>query len=89
MEVPYLGLRFLTRSGLSGIAGDACRACRGCAGSTPTERLIALVDALDGSAGPETHTTNLVAVDAEGSACVLTTSLGLGSGDYLPGSTCS
>ena len=43
------------------------------------------MDALDGSAGPETHTTNLVAVDAEGSACVLTTSLGLGSGDYLPG----
>jgi gamma-glutamyltranspeptidase/glutathione hydrolase len=31
------------------------------------------------------HTTNLVAVDAEGNACVLTTSLGLGSGDWLPG----
>ena len=36
-------------------------------------------------AGPETHTTNLVTVDSDGNACVLTTSLGLGSGDWLPG----
>ena len=35
--------------------------------------------------GPETHTTNLVTVDRDGNACVLTTSLGLGSGDWLPG----
>ena len=45
----------------------------------------AFVDALDGGTGPETHTTNLVTVDADGNACVLTTSLGLGSGDWLPG----
>jgi gamma-glutamyltranspeptidase/glutathione hydrolase len=31
------------------------------------------------------HTTNLCAVDAAGNACVVTTSLGLGSGDFLPG----
>jgi gamma-glutamyltranspeptidase/glutathione hydrolase len=49
------------------------------------ERVTELVACLDGGAGPETHTTNLVAVDAEGNACVLTTSLGLGSGDWLPG----
>ena len=54
-------------------------------GLSPAERVVALVDALDGGAGPETHTTNLVTVDADGSACVLTTSLGLGSGDWLPG----
>ena len=30
-------------------------------------------------------TTNLVTVDEEGNACVLTSSLGLGSGDWLPG----
>jgi len=30
-------------------------------------------------------TTNLTVVDTEGSACVLTSSLGLGSGDWLPG----
>jgi gamma-glutamyltranspeptidase / glutathione hydrolase len=31
------------------------------------------------------HTTNLAVVDADGNAVVLTTSLGLGSGDWLPG----
>ena len=31
------------------------------------------------------HTTNLVAVDADGHVCVLTSSLGLGTGDFLPG----
>lgn len=84
VEVPYLGVRFLTRAGLSGIPSTLPRLPR-LRGLTPTERLVALVGALDDSARPETHTTNLVVVDAEGSACVLTTSLGLGSGDYLPG----
>ena len=46
--------------------------------------MLALVGALAGPV-PEGHTTNLVTVDAEGNACVLTTSLGLGSGDFLPG----
>jgi gamma-glutamyltranspeptidase/glutathione hydrolase len=31
------------------------------------------------------HTTSLTTVDPDGNACVLTTSLGLGSGDFLPG----
>jgi hypothetical protein len=51
----------------------------------PARRVVALVSALDGAGGPETHTTNLVTVDADGNACVLTTSLGLGAGDWLPG----
>src|SRR5207237_8354908 len=40
-----------------------------------------------GAARPETvgDTTNLVTADADGGVCVLTTSLGLGSGDFLPG----
>jgi gamma-glutamyltranspeptidase/glutathione hydrolase len=50
-----------------------------------TTGTLALVDALDHPHLPETHTTNLVAVDADGNACVVTTSLGLGSGDWLPG----
>jgi len=84
VETPWLGLRFLTRGGLSGVAPALARLpCL--RGRPPAERLLSLVAALDGAAGPETHTTNLVAVDAEGSACVLTTSLGLGSGDWLPG----
>ena len=56
-----------------------------CARSRRPSASLALVAALDAAAGPETHTTNLVAVDADGNACVLTTSLGLGSGDWLPG----
>src|SRR6185437_13331311 len=48
------------------------------------ERVLALVEALVGPGG-DGHTTNLVTVDADGSACVLTSSLGLGSGDFLPG----
>jgi gamma-glutamyltranspeptidase / glutathione hydrolase len=31
------------------------------------------------------HTTNVCVVDPAGNACVVTTSLGLGSGDYIPG----
>ena len=34
---------------------------------------------------PAPGTTNLAVLDADGNACVLTTSLGLGSGDFLPG----
>ena len=36
-------------------------------------------------AAPETHTTNVSVVDDDGNACAFTTSLGLGSGDFLPG----
>jgi len=84
VETPYLGLRFLTRGGLSGVPATLPQLPR-LRGLTPARRLVDLVAALDGGPGPETHTTNLVAVDAEGSACVLTSSLGLGSGDFLPG----
>jgi gamma-glutamyltranspeptidase/glutathione hydrolase len=84
VEAAWLGLRFLTRSGLSGVAPVLARLPR-LRGLPPAERVLALVGALDGAPGPETHTTNLVTVDGEGSACVLTTSLGLGSGDWLPG----
>ena len=45
----------------------------------------ALLAALDDGQIGAGHTTNLTVVDADGSACVLTTSLGLGSGDFLPG----
>ena len=53
-------------------------------GLSPAERALTLARALD-DAGPESHTTNLVTTDSDGNACVLTTSLGLGSGDFLPG----
>jgi gamma-glutamyltranspeptidase/glutathione hydrolase len=83
VAVEYVGLRALTRAGLSGLPETLARLPR-FRGLSPAERVVALVDALE-PGGPESHTTNLVTVDAEGSACVLTTSLGLGSGDFLPG----
>jgi gamma-glutamyltranspeptidase / glutathione hydrolase len=79
----YAGTTFLTRTGLSGVRESLARlpVLRGRSGR---ERVHALLAALD---GPELegHTTNLVTADRDGNACVLTSSLGLGTGDFLPG----
>src|SRR5207237_1057193 len=83
VEVAYLGRRALTRSGISGVPETLPRFPR-LRDLEPAERALRLVQTL-GAGDGEGHTTNLVAVDADGSACVLTTSLGLGSGDFLPG----
>jgi gamma-glutamyltranspeptidase / glutathione hydrolase len=82
VEIAYAGTRFLTRAGLApvGPAFERLPELRG-----EPARTLALLDALADEAAAGEHTTNLVVVDAEGSACVLTTSLGLGSGDWLPG----
>jgi gamma-glutamyltranspeptidase/glutathione hydrolase len=84
-ELAYAGTRFLTRDGLNPVR-PALAALPRLRDLDPPGRTLALFDALHATDGylPE-HTTNLVAVDAEGNACVLTTSLGLGSGDWLPG----
>jgi gamma-glutamyltranspeptidase/glutathione hydrolase len=84
VEVSWHGLRVLTRRGLSGVPA-ALERLPMLGSLSARDRVLALVEALGGARGPETHTTNLVAVDASGDACVLTTSLGLGSGDWLPG----
>ena len=82
-EIPYARTRFLTRDGLapSGVVLERLPALRG---QGEPSRTLALLDALAGAEGGG-HTTNLVTADAEGNVCVLTTSLGLGSGDWLPG----
>jgi gamma-glutamyltranspeptidase / glutathione hydrolase len=83
LDASYTGRRVLTRGGLADVA-ETLERMPLLAGRFETQRVLALVGALAGpSAGG--HTTNLVAVDAEGSACVITSSLGLGSGDFLPG----
>ena len=79
----YAGMRLLTRAGLSALPEVLLRLPR-LRGLSPSERALTLVRALD-AAGPEGHTTNVAATDSDGNACVLTTSLGLGSGDFLPG----
>jgi gamma-glutamyltranspeptidase/glutathione hydrolase len=78
VEVACAGTRFLTRAGLSGVPTTL--------GSLPPRAdVVALVEALELPADHGGDTTNLVSVDGDGNACVLTTSLGLGSGDYVPG----
>jgi gamma-glutamyltranspeptidase/glutathione hydrolase len=83
VEVRYHGACFLTRAGLSGVPETLARLPE-LGRLAETERVLTLVDVLADS-GSSGHTTNLCVADDEGSACVLTTSLGLGSGDYLPG----
>lgn len=82
-EVRYAGTRFLTRGDLSGVPGTLA-SLTPLRGLPAADRVTALAGCL-APAGRDGHTTNLVTVDAEGSVCVLTTSLGLGSGDFLPG----
>jgi gamma-glutamyltranspeptidase/glutathione hydrolase len=76
--VEFAGRRVLTRRGLSGVPETLAR-------FDPAGGPSALLAALDTVPTMDGHTTNLTVVDTEGNACVLTTSLGLGSGDWLPG----
>jgi gamma-glutamyltranspeptidase/glutathione hydrolase len=82
-EVAYAGTRFLSRAGLSGVPETLGRlgALRGLGEDGRVHALLAALagPALDG------HTTNLVTADRDGAICVLTTSLGLGTGDFLRG----
>jgi gamma-glutamyltranspeptidase / glutathione hydrolase len=81
--VPYAGTGVLTRAGLAPLE-EPLAVLPALAALSAPERALALVDALDRpDAGGDT--TNLTIVDAEGSACVLTSSLGLGAGDWVPG----
>ena len=89
VEASYLGRRVLTRGGLSNLVTtlDALPTLRGMTDAARALTLAAVLVAPPYSGHGERigDTTNLVAVDQSGNACVLTTSLGLGSGDYLPG----
>jgi gamma-glutamyltranspeptidase/glutathione hydrolase len=78
VEVEFAGRRVLARRGLSGVPETLMR-FDPAGGSSALLAALEAVPVLDG------HTTNLTVVDADGNACVLTTSLGLGSGDWLPG----
>jgi gamma-glutamyltranspeptidase / glutathione hydrolase len=83
VEAEYRGCRFLTRGDLSGLPETLPRVPR-LGQLDAAERVVALVETLAGD-DVRSDTTNLVVADGEGNACVLTTSLGLGSGDWLPG----
>jgi gamma-glutamyltranspeptidase/glutathione hydrolase len=77
VEVPFAGRRLLSRDGLASVPEALARFEPG--GGPPA--LLAALEHTDGAG----HTTNITVVDGDGAACVLTTSLGLGSGDWLPG----
>lgn len=85
VEVEYHGTRFHTRAGLSEVPETIGRLPR-LRDLSDTERALAMLDVLGTpSADVPEHTTNLAVVDREGSVCVLTSSLGLCSGDWVPG----
>lgn len=82
--VNWNGYRVATRGGLSGVPELLAR-LRRLSGLAETDRVLALVDALETADAGGEHTTNMVAVDLDGRACVLTHSLGVGAGTWLPG----
>ena len=79
----YAGTSVLTRAGLAGISETLAR-LPVLSSLAPEHRALALVRTLGGGE-VNGHTTNVTVVDPVGNACVVTTSLGLGSGDFLPG----
>ena len=83
VELEFRGHAVRTRAGLGDFPGALANLPHLRGLDEPT-RVLALVEALAGPAAG-TGTTNLAVLDADGNACVLTTSLGLGSGDFLPG----
>jgi gamma-glutamyltranspeptidase / glutathione hydrolase len=82
--VPYWGRRVATRGGLSGVP-ELLPTFPSLSGLGATDRVLALVDALGPVPDGGEHTTNMVAVDGHGRACVLTHSLGVGAAAWLPG----
>jgi gamma-glutamyltranspeptidase/glutathione hydrolase len=74
----FAARRIATRGGLSGIVETLER-------FDPAGGDAALLAAIGNAPATGGHTTNITVVDGDGSACVITTSLGLGSGDFLPG----
>jgi gamma-glutamyltranspeptidase/glutathione hydrolase len=85
VEVEYRGWTFHTRGDLSGLP-DLLPRIPELAGLEEQDRALAFAQALgQNGADGGGDTTNITVVDHDGNACVLTTSLGLGSGDFLPG----
>lgn len=84
VEVGYSRARLMTRGGLSAVPETVSR-LPSVRGLDETQRVLALVDVFATARESAGDTTNVVVVDGDGNACVVTSSLGLGSGDFLPG----
>jgi gamma-glutamyltranspeptidase / glutathione hydrolase len=87
VETAYAGTRVRTRGGLCQLVETLSRLTP-LRDASAAERAMALAQVLAAppySGRTYDDTTNLTVVDPDGSACVLTSSLGLGSGDFIPG----
>ena len=84
VDVRYLSSRLLTRGGLS-LVPETVPRLPPLRDVGEAERVLLLVGVLEAASTGYGDTTNITVVDGEGNACVLTSSLGLGSGDFLPG----
>jgi gamma-glutamyltranspeptidase/glutathione hydrolase len=84
VEVAYCGGRLVTRGGLSAIPETVPRLSR-LHGLDETQRVLALLDAFGTPTDTRGDTTNVSVVDRDGNACAFTSSLGLGSGDFIAG----
>jgi gamma-glutamyltranspeptidase/glutathione hydrolase len=87
VETAYAGTSVRTRGGLANLVETlgALPPLRGCTEAYRALTLARVLAAPPYSGRTYGDTTNLAVVDGEGNACVVTTSLGLGSGDFLPG----
>ena len=83
-DVAFRGFTLRSRAGLSDLPSAAARLPE-VRGLSEPERVLAFVGALLDDVPERPGTTNVSVLDAAGNACVLTTSLGLGSGDFVPG----
>jgi len=84
VNVEFRGYDIVTRDGLNDFPG-ALSSLGPLHGLEEPQRALALIETLREEPERQNGTTNVSITDDDGNACVLTTSLGLGSGDFLSG----
>ena len=84
VNVEFRGYDIVTRDGLNDFPG-ALSSLGPLHGLEEPQRALALIETLREEPERQNGTTNVSITDDDGNACVLTTSLGLGSGDFVSG----